>query len=106
VPKRAELDDYATRVGKLLGDTAAAELQQADLAAPYDAVYRDLVPATALIESCWHQYVVRHGKVTYLRSASRSVGIMQINQRVWRGFYDVERLRWSTAYNVRAARRS
>jgi hypothetical protein len=102
VPKRAELDDYATRVGKLLGDTAAAELQQADLAAPYDAVYRDLVPATALIESCWHQYVVRHGKVTYLRSASRSVGIMQINQRVWRGFYDVERLRWSTAYNVRA----
>jgi hypothetical protein len=27
---------------------------------------------------------------------------MQINQRVWRGFYDVERLRWNTAYNARA----
>jgi hypothetical protein len=45
---------------------------------------------------------VRAGKVTYLRSASRSVGIMQINQHVWRGFYDVQRLRWDTAYNTRA----
>jgi len=27
---------------------------------------------------------------------------MQINQIVWRGFYDVQRLRWDTAYNVRA----
>ena len=40
--------------------------------------------------------------MTYLRSASHSVGIMQINQKVWRGFYDVERLRWDTAYNIRA----
>src|SRR3954463_355389 len=27
---------------------------------------------------------------------------MQVNQKVWRGFYEVERLRWDTAYNVRA----
>jgi len=27
---------------------------------------------------------------------------MQINQVVWRGFYEVQRLRWDTAYNVRA----
>jgi hypothetical protein len=27
---------------------------------------------------------------------------MQINQVVWRGFYDVQRLRWDTAYNTRA----
>jgi soluble lytic murein transglycosylase-like protein len=27
---------------------------------------------------------------------------MQVNQHVWRGFYDVERLRWDTAYNIRA----
>jgi soluble lytic murein transglycosylase-like protein len=46
--------------------------------------------------------VVRGGKVTYLRSQSSSVGIMQVNQKVWRGFYDVERLRWDTAYNIRA----
>ena len=55
------------------------------------------MPTTALIESCWRQYVVRGGKVSYLRSQSGSVGIMQINQVVWRGFYDVQRLRWDTA---------
>jgi hypothetical protein len=27
---------------------------------------------------------------------------MQVNQRVWRGFYDPERLRWDTRYNTRA----
>lgn len=102
VPKRDELDLYEARVARLLGDTAARELKTGALAAPYDAMYAHLVPATALIESCWRQYVRRAGKITYLRSASRSVGMMQINQRVWRGFYDVQRLRWDTAYNVRA----
>ena len=102
VPKRDELDLYQVRVAGLLRDTAAGELGRSGLAAPYDEMYRSLVPATALIESCWRQYVLRGGKVTYLRSAARSVGMMQINQRVWRGFYDVQRLRWDTAYNVRA----
>lgn len=102
VPKRDELDAYQAQIGDLLEKTSALELRRADLAAPYDAVYRHLMPTTALIESCWRQYVVRDGKVGYLRSGAGSVGIMQINQYVWRGFYDVERLRWSTAYNTRA----
>jgi hypothetical protein len=102
VPKPDELDAYETRVGDLLQKTSAIELQRANLAAPYDKIYRNMVPTTALIESCWRQYVIRAGKVSYLRSAAGSVGIMQINQRVWRGFYDVERLRWDTAYNIRA----
>jgi hypothetical protein len=102
VPMRAELAAYETRVGDLLQKTSAIELQRANLAAPYDKIYRNLMPTTALIESCWRQYELRAGKVGYLRSAASSVGIMQINQRVWRGFYDVERLRWNTAYNARA----
>jgi hypothetical protein len=102
VPTRQELASYQTRVGGLLQKTAASELQRGGVAAPYDRVYRHMVPTTALIESCWRQYVVRDGKVTYLRSQSSSVGIMQINQRVWRGFYDIERVRWDTAYNMRA----
>lgn len=102
VPTRAELDAYQTRLGALLEQTSQRELRASALGAPYDGVYADLVPSTALIESCWRQYVVRAGKVAYLRSAANSVGIMQVNQRVWRGFYDVQRLRWSTAYNVRA----
>ena len=102
VPRRHELDAYEKRIGELLQKAAAAEMQRIALPAPYDSVYRHLVPTTALIESCWRQYVVRGGQVTYLRSRSASVGIMQINQRVWRGFYDVRRLRWDTAYNIRA----
>ena len=102
VPKRDELDAYETRIGDLLQKTSAIELQRANLAAPYDKIYHHLVPTSALIESCWRQYVLRGGKVSYLRSAAGSVGIMQINQRVWRGFYDIERLRWDTAYNTRA----
>jgi hypothetical protein len=102
VPKRDELDAYETRVGDLLQKASATELQRTSLAAPHDKIYRHMVPTTALIESCWRQYVVRAGKVTYLRSAAGSVGIMQINQVVWRGFYELERLRWDTAYNIRA----
>lgn len=102
VPTRQELPAYEARIGELLQKTAASELQRGAVAAPYDKVYRHLLPTTALIESCWKQYIVRDGKVTYLRSQSSSVGIMQINQRVWRGFYDIERVRWDTAYNVRA----
>lgn len=102
IPKRDELPEYREQVGAVLQKAAASELARSALANPYDAIYRHLVPTTALIESCWHQYVVRGGKVTYLRSASHSVGIMQINQKVWRGFYNVEKLRWDTAYNIRA----
>jgi hypothetical protein len=102
VPARLELETYEARIGELLSSTAAEQLKRAGLGAPYDAIYERLVPTTALIESCWRQYAVRRGQVTYVRSGSGSVGIMQINQRVWRGFYDVERLRWNTAYNARA----
>jgi hypothetical protein len=102
IPKQDELALYEKRVGTLLRESAAAELQQAGLAAQRAKTYSNLVPTTALIESCWRQYVVRAGKATYLRSQSSSVGIMQINQRVWRGFYNVERLRWDTRYNIRA----
>ena len=102
VPSQPELAAYEARIGALLRRTSAAELQKTGLGEPYDTIYRHLLPATALIESCWRQYEVRSGQVSYVRSGSGSVGIMQINQHVWRGFYDVQRLRWDTAYNIRA----
>jgi soluble lytic murein transglycosylase-like protein len=102
VPSRDELATYSNRIGELLRKSSAGELRRTSVAAPYDRIYRHLVPTTALIESCWRQYVVRGGKVSYLRSQSGSVGIMQINQHVWRGFYDIQRVRWDTAYNIRA----
>jgi hypothetical protein len=102
IPSRNELALYEPRVHAMLRRAASAELEKAALPAPYDAVYRSMVPTTALIESCWRQYVIKAGKPSYLRSQSGSIGIMQINQVVWRGFYDVQRLRWDTAYNARA----
>ena len=102
IPGRDELALYEPRVHQMLLKAAATELERAALPAPYDAMYRSMVPTTALIESCWRQYVVKAGKPSYLRSQSGSIGIMQINQIVWRGFYDVQRLRWDTAYNARA----
>ncbi|MGQ0653525.1 MAG: lytic transglycosylase domain-containing protein [Betaproteobacteria bacterium] len=102
VPERDELDLYGEKVSTLLREVAASAGSRAGLAAPYDRMLRDLIPATALIESCWRQYVVRNGKVSYLKSSAGSVGIMQINQHVWRGFYDLAKVRWDTAYNARA----
>jgi hypothetical protein len=102
VPARDELDIYEALIGRLLRAAAASALEKGALPAPYSTIYEHLVPTTALIESCWRQYETRGGKVRYLQSPAHSVGIMQINQRVWRGFYDVQRLRWDTAYNARA----
>jgi hypothetical protein len=102
VPTRDQLAAYEPRIGALLKKAAATELERSPLPAPHDRVYRSMVPTTALIESCWRQYVTKGGKAIYLRSQSGSIGLMQINQVVWRGFYDVQRLRWDTAYNARA----
>ena len=46
---------------------------------------------------------LKRKKIVYLRSYNgSSVGVMQINERVWRGIYDVDRLRWNIRYNSRA----
>ena len=37
-----------------------------------------------------------------LRSSTGDTGLMQMNERVWRGLYNTQKLRWDTAYNVRA----
>lgn len=102
LPKPDQLAAYQKEVGAVLAGAAAGEVARTHLAAPHAKTYAYLVPTTALIESCWKHYVVRGGKATFLRSQSSSVGIMQINQRVWRGFYDVHRLRWDPVYNVEA----
>jgi hypothetical protein len=102
VPTRAELRAYEAHIGELLYKSAAVERRRVALPARYDRIYQHLLPTTALIESCWRQYELRAGEVRYLRSAASSVGIMQINERVWRGFYDIQRLRWDIAYNAHA----
>ncbi|MCK9295560.1 MAG: lytic transglycosylase domain-containing protein [Desulfobulbaceae bacterium] len=102
VPRSEELEEYRQQIGSLLQSAADEEISRSKLDPKYTEIFQHLVPATALIESCWRQFVDEGGQVTYLRSTAGSIGLMQINQHVWRGFYNLDRLRWEVPYNIRA----
>jgi septal ring-binding cell division protein DamX len=102
VPKRDELPEYLSLVHDLLTDTATETTKTANLDSSISTLYGKLVLATAWQESCWRQYMIKQKKVVPLRSNTGDAGLMQMNERVWRGFYDVEKLRWDIAYNARA----
>lgn len=101
-PKQAELADYLPLVRDLLVNVATSTLSKNPLDPKFHELFRHLSLSTAWQESCWRQYVARRGKLTPMRSPSGSVGIMQVNARVWRGFYDVKGLKTDIAYNARA----
>jgi hypothetical protein len=102
VPTRSELDDYLPLVRRLLEKTAATTVRNAGLDPPVVTLYQQLVMATGWQESCWRQYVVQQKKIVPLRSNTGDVGLMQLNEKVWRGFYDLQKLRWDIAYNTHA----
>lgn len=102
VPGSNELAEYTPLIAKLLKAATLEQGKAANLDTHYAAIYRHLVLATALMESCWRQYVVENDKIWFLRSPSGSIGIMQVNPHVWRGFYSIEKLRWDVVYNIRA----
>ena len=101
-PTREDLDEYLPIVQKVLHAAAEDALAKKPVDAPYSAIFQPLMLATAWKESCWRQYIRRHGKVVTMQSSAGAVGIMQVNPRVWRGFYDTNVLRTDTAYNARA----
>jgi soluble lytic murein transglycosylase-like protein len=101
-PTRDDLDEYLPIIQKVLHAAAEDALAKKPVEAPYSRIFRPLMLATAWKESCWRQYVRRGGKVVTMQSSAGAVGIMQINPRVWRGFYDPNVLRTDTAYNARA----
>ncbi len=96
------IDAYLQAVHEVLDEVAKQTLADADLEARDRDVYRRLVLATAWQESCWRQFVREHAKVTYIKSAVGSTGMMQVNEHVWRGVYDLRGLRWDIRYNGRA----
>ena len=98
-PRRDDLDDYLPLVSQLLQTTSEEVSRKHRLAAEHKALFRNMVFATAWQESCWRQFVVKDKKLVPLRSGTGDVGLMQINERVWRGFYDLQKLRWDIGYN-------
>lgn len=101
-PNPEELDEYGPIIAQLLASFAVEQVKHAGLEPRYATIYQHLIPATAMIESCWKQFTRKNDKIVALRSQSGGIGIMQINQHVWRGFYNMERLQGDVAYNIQA----
>ena len=95
--------EYLARVRKLLNTASVSLFVRSKIPGDIQRIYKTLIPAIAWQESCFRQFVVKDKKLTYLLSYNKSsVGIMQVNERVWRGIYDRQRLRWDIHYNARA----
>ena len=58
--------------------------------------------AVAWQESCWRQFVRTRTGIVPIQSSTGDFGMMQINVRVWRGFFNPVKLRWSAGYNAGA----
>ena len=102
VPAPGELDQYLKSVHQLLYHLSTADKARARIPAEFSAIYENLVMATAWQESCWRQYENRAGRITPITSSAGSVGMMQINQHVWRGIYSPDQLQNDVGYNARA----
>jgi len=93
--------EYVTRVREVLGRAADGIVAGEEIPPSLKGLFAEIIPAIAWQESCFRQFVVKKKKLTYLLSYNgSSVGVMQINERIWRGLYDRNRLRWDIDYNA------
>ena len=98
-----DLTNYMDRIQKVLEVAVTTLGIHKDLSNTIIDMYHILIPAVAWQESCFRQFTVKKNKLTYLLSYNNSsVGLMQVNERVWRGIYDTQRLRWDIRYNASA----
>jgi hypothetical protein len=102
VPASDELDAYLALVHAVLDDAAEKAANKLQLEARHQPIYDWLVLAAAWKESCWRQFVLQAGKPVVIRSTAGAVGVLQVNVRVWRGFYDRASLEKDLPYNARA----
>jgi hypothetical protein len=93
---------YRDDMGKLLDLTAQRQLTNDAVDAQNRSMYLVLVKAAAWQESCWRQFVKSGPRVRWLESSTGDIGLMQVNKHVWRGFYNIQRLRWDVLYNAGA----
>ncbi|MGH7778354.1 MAG: transglycosylase SLT domain-containing protein [Candidatus Binataceae bacterium] len=102
VVDRSNAQPYRDAMGKLLALSTEREIADSDLPARYQPVFRLLVKSAAWQESCWRQFVRVNNRVTWLESSTGDIGLMQVNKHVWRGFYNLDKLRWDVLYNAGA----
>ena len=101
-PQRDDLDAYLEAIDALLGGVEREERDRGKIPVDVAPVYSALLRATAWQETCWRQFIDKQGTLQPIRSSAGSIGLMQVNQHVWRGIYDIERLGADIAYNARA----
>ena len=103
VPRPEQLPTYLDQVATLLEFKSGARLQRSErIPARIRAQFNPLVAATAWKESCWRQFTGTAKQPKVLTSSMGALGIMQINGRVWRGLYDLDRLAEDMGYNIAA----
>ncbi len=93
---------YRRDMGLLLDLSAERQLGEGAIDADDATIYVTLVRSAAWQESCWRQFVMAGARIRWLESATGDIGVMQVNKHVWRGFYDIDRLRWDVLYNAGA----
>jgi hypothetical protein len=102
VPAPNELGAYREIVERLLTLAAERSFDGEALDERFEPLFHDLVKAVAWQESCWRQFVRTRAGVVPIQSSTGDVGMMQINIRVWRGFFNPVKLRWNAGYNAGA----
>jgi hypothetical protein len=102
VPETREMPDYLLEVRRLLTETSDKVLAKSALAPEHRPLYRQIVFATGLQESCWRQFIKKGEKLTPLASSTGDVGLMQVNRITWRSIYDLKGLNGDMSYNGNA----
>jgi len=100
---RDNVEDHLQKIKPVLELATQENLKKSPIPENLIPTFQDAVYAFAWQESCFRQFILEKNKLTYIRSyTNTSVGMMQINERVWRGMYDIEHLRWDVNYNASA----
>src|SRR5208282_3294235 len=94
VVTEANAGPYRDDMSLLLNLSAEHQLGEGGVDADDAHTYTMLVLSTAWQESCWRQFVMDGARIRWLESATGDIGLMQVNKHVWRGFYNLDRLRW------------
>jgi len=94
---------YVERVRTVLAEASSTVLAKQELPENLHGMFQTMIVAMAWQESCFRQFIAKGNKLTFLLSYNQtSVGIMQVNERVWRGIYEPKKLRWDIRYNAQA----
>lgn len=97
---RGNLDDYIKRVEEVLSSAVQQCIKRGQIPEKYLPLFHELMPVLAWQESCFRQFTVKENKLTYLLSYNQSsVGLLQVNEKVWKDIYRRDRLRWDIRYN-------